>query len=495
MKRKMDWTLALLQLAVIFAAIALVTCLVRLYHHQSQEAFVPFFSYLASVRLAIPPILVLFFSYLMVFIGGNNFGDAPKIVIHYLRDVFFQNRTFMAISAILFIVSSLSILIFTQNHPSPVYSRFVVTLLGSEADRYGLVQAELKAINERNPDLASYFNIAAKVFEARSNRNFRHVLHDSSTPRIFVRSLEANLNDDEWRKHPIRMLALAEAYSMWAQAEKASPLRKSDDDKWEELLSKALDLNKKVVNLRGSNMHPLIQYSALNNSGNALLYVDNLEGAEEYYTEALTLNKSMASFGNLIAVQVLRGKINDAISLSESTRQWAYDNGKAITEGSQFSSILVNGAYAYMFVGNFNKAVEFLREAYAMEDDDLNALNLSLASFLSGDIATGNLVLARFKYPELSLDYQQRRVREEYNPCFYFVKAMSIPASEDLRAAAHFYTYMGIARTGEQLSEMSYESLLELKNDVYGYLTKDPTPCQHLSLIPAVEQKLTSKIP
>lgn len=492
MSRKIDWKLALLQLTVIVATIALIVCSVRLYHHQSHEAFVPFYSYLTSVRLAIPPILVLFVSYLMVFIGGKNFSDAPKIVIHFLRDKFFQSRAIMYGSSLAFIFTTLSILIYTESRPPPKYVDFVKVLLGGEADRHTLVQGKLDTIKQQNPTLAANLRVAAKVFEERSDRNFRHVFNDSTTPRILVRSLEANINNDEWKNHPIRLLALAEAYSMWAQAERSSPLGSGPGARWTNLLDKAMDLNNRAFNSDGPDMHLLIKYSALNNSGNAQLYVGNLEEAEKYYKNALALNKSLASYGNLIALQVLQGKINDAISLSESTRQWAYDNGKAITEGSQFSSVLVNAAYAHMFEGNFGQATELLKEAYAMENDDLNALNLSLSSFLNGDTATGNQVLDRFKYPELSISYQKERVKEDYNPCFYFIKAISIPDSEIFNAAAHYYTYLGIARTEDQLMEMSLDSFRKLKNAVFQRLANDPTPCRHLSLIPEVRQRLAS---
>jgi len=140
MKRTLDWKISLIQIGVICTTILFIVCLVLLFHHQSSEAFTPFFQYLASVRIAVPPIILLFSSYILIFIGGVSLGDAPKVVIKFLKNRFFQSIKMMAITCLLFLLCGIGILIFTEKTPSPMYSGFVTTLLGGEADRQSLVK-------------------------------------------------------------------------------------------------------------------------------------------------------------------------------------------------------------------------------------------------------------------------------------------------------------------------------------------------------------------
>ncbi len=100
-----------------------------------------------------------------------------------------------------------------------------------------------------------------------------------------------------------------------------------------------------------------------------------------------------------------------------------------------------------MIKGGFISAEEYLREAYAMESDNLNALNLAVASVLNKNILTAKTVIKRFKYPVLELSEQRNRVKEDYDPCYYLVSALLIPDSDKSNAAAHYYTYMKIDRT------------------------------------------------
>jgi tetratricopeptide (TPR) repeat protein len=449
----------------------------------------PFWDYLASVRLAVPPILLLFFSYILVFIGGTRLGEAPKVIITFLKSQFFQSTRMMIASCLFLIGVSLGIIVFTASVPPPAYAQFVTTLLGGEADRYTLVKNQLEKIETQNAVLGQGFRIAVRVFEERSKRNFNHAVLDTTIPRIFVRSLEA-AQDNSWTNHPIRFLALAEAYSMWAQAEKSSPLRKDTDTRWRNLLENSLRLNGIVANTRGRGMHPLLKFSAINNSGNAQYYVGNFQEAQIQYQAALALNRNLTSAGNLIAVLIVQNCLDQALHVTEDTRQWAFDTGKALMEPSQFASVLVNGSFAHMIKGDFFAVCEYLREAYALESDNLNALNLAVAAVLAGDRSTADIVLKHFMYPALELPDQARRVREDYDACYYLVKALLISDQDTSLAAAHYYTYMKIARTERQLSEVTASELANIKAVAFDYLSEDSTSCRDLALIPALRDRL-----
>lgn len=487
------WAFTTLQLLSILSACLTIVCLIALYHHQTADCFVPFWKYLASVRIAFPPILLLFTSYVLVFIGGISIGDAPKVVIRYLRNQFFQNNTQMSITTVILLIVFVCITLYILLNPPPRYVVFVQSLLGSEADRHTLAQNNLKLISEKNKKLGNRLSTVSKVFIERSRRNFYHADLDTTTPRIFVRALSAKSSDESWKDHPLRKLALAEAYSMWAQAAFSSEIKASSDKYWKKWLAKCIQLNRDIIESDHQLMTPLIKYSAMHNTGNAHLYVNKLEEARKCYEKAMKMNRNLATAGNLIAVNVLQGRLDDAVLVGAQTKDWALDSGKALTETSQYSSILVNTAFAFMIKSQFDKSTEYLREAYDLEPDNLNAQNLAVSFLLQGDLGSSNKVLDKLKEPELNLDAQAGKVRTEYDLCYYFVKGLVVPQTDYARVAAYLYTYLKQPRTVSQLKSESDDTVRLLKRRVLSALEKDSTPCSDLSMVPMLQEMLSTK--
>lgn len=488
--KKFNYYLCALQLLAIASVIVSITALILLFHHQTDDYSVPFLKYLASIRLAVPPIIALFVSYILVFVSGIKIGDAPRVVISYLRNSFFQSPRAMLIVMLCLFTMSLSIFWYTSVVTPPSYARLIAVLLGGEQDRQVLVKNELKLLEEKNPDLARKFRLAVDVFQERSKRNFNHGNLNTTTPRLFVRALDTNISDKEWAEHPLRKLALAESYSMWAQAALSSPLQKNADPHWREWLQKCLELNEEVANSSSRYATPLMQYSAINNSGNALLYTGDLKGAEQYYKTVLNLNRNLSSAGNLIAVYIYLGELDSAIEFAKEIREWGMNTGKALTETSAFSAVLGNSAFAYLMRDEYENASQLFIEAYDLEPDNMNKLNLALSLILEGDRKRALYVLSQFKYPDLELADQSKRVMEEYDTCYYFVRALVIEKTKYPLIAANFYTYLKQARTSNQLLKENAITNNELRLTTLNALQNDPTPCRDFYMVPAVRRLL-----
>ena len=492
--RKLDYRLTSLQLAVTIAFVFAVVGLVRLFHHQTEDYVVPFLEYLTSIRLAVPPLLALLVSYTIVFVSGVNLGDAPRIVIRYLRNRFFQTPRSMLVVSILLFSLFAGVSWYTSTVPPPHYISLVNLFLGAEQDRQTLISEKLNELEAKNTELASRFRLASDVFLERSQRNFTNVKHNTTTPRILVRALEANVSDSAWKGHPLRQLALAEAYSMWAQAARSYPFRRQEDDNWKQLLEKSLELNEEVAESNSQFMTPLIRYSALNNSGNALLYLDDWKGALDFYELVQQENPNLSTAGNLIAIHILLGDIEQAVETGLDAREWEMDTGKALTEGSSYSSVLVNTAFARLVLEDYDAATELAVEAYDLESDEHNALTLGLTFLLSGDKGNALRVLQEFKYEELRASSQTARVQDEYNRCFYLVCGLIADDDSYLEIAVHYYTYLGEAPGEERLRASDVSSVQILRARVLKALKIDPSACGYLAQIPEVAKRLGSSI-
>jgi tetratricopeptide (TPR) repeat protein len=482
--RSINFTLAALQILTIIAIAVAIIALIKLYHHQTDDYAVPFLHYLGSIRIAVPPIIALFVSYFLAFVSGISLVDAPRLIIRFLRNEFFQSLSTMTVASCALLLISAAIAYYTIASPPPSYSRLVAILLGGEQDRQVLIGKELKLLAEENSDLAEKFELAADVFLERSRRNFSHQVPNTTTPRIFVRALDANVADTGWQAHPLRKLALAEAYSMWAQAALASPLRQANDAQWREWLRRSIELDKEVVESPSPLATVLMRHSALNNNGNALFYTGDARGAAQIYEEVLAINPNLSSYGNLIAAYILLDDLDKAIAIGDRARDWGMATGKGFTETSAFSGVVGNAAFAYLIREQYKEASERFLEAYDLEPDNLNALNLALALLLEGKTTGALQVLSQFRYPDLALPDQKSRVLEDYDACYYLVRALAIGTSEYPTVAAHLYTYLRVARTAEQLSLENAESNSGLRRQVLKALQEDATPCGDLSRVP-----------
>ncbi|HEX5357397.1 MAG TPA: hypothetical protein VFW93_14380 [Aquabacterium sp.] len=472
-------------MAAMMATVVAMLAMLTLYHHQSDQFYIPIADFLGSFNLAAPPLLALVFSYVLTFLLGEKVSDAPKLVIKYLRNVFLQHRLGMVAYIVLAVMICLASSQYIRTTAPRHYVELVSILLGGEQDRQQLIAKEIKAIAERSPDYAEKIQLVVDVFALRRKWNFHGATPNTTEPRILVRALDANVTDEAWKEHPLRKHALAEAYSMWAQAETASRFSIGSTDSAIHLKN-AVALYDEVSRSPSPLATPLLKISAVNNTGNAYLYTGRFADASKYYMTAQAQNKNLSSAGNLIAALILQGKYPEAEKTGEALREWGISSGKAQTEGSAYSGVVGNMAFAYLIEGKFERAAKLMLEAYDLESDELNALNLASALFLLGKPKDAwTLMNDQFKYPPLELKDQAKRAQEKYNGCYYIVAAAMTEPSQLGLMAAYYNLYLGHGQTQAQLEASTPESLKPLTQSVVGRLETDNGACKNLMMIPA----------
>jgi len=160
-------------------------------------------------------------------------------------------------------------------------------------------------------------------------------------------------------------------------------------------------------------------------------------------------------------------------------------------EGSSYSAVVGNTAFAHLIRGNYEQGAQLMLGAYDLESDDLNSLNFAVALLLIDRPEEAfNLVRQHFKYPALEAENQAKRVTEKYNPCYYVVSSAIEPTATYSSKAASLYMYLGEARTISQLKFENPASLARLITKVEQILENSPKPCAELIVIPKFKSML-----
>lgn len=481
--------LALLQIVTFMALVTLVTASVRFYHHQTPDSFLPFGTYLLSLRLAVPPVVGLFSSYFLLFMGGVTLADAPKRVMSFLRNVFFQVRWMMLASCTAALSLSAAIFVHTEATPPPAYEQIVKQLLGGESDNGEIVAGQIKRLRDQGIRFGDQLDLVSRVFTERRKRNFDAKLVDGTTPRILVRALDSNHNDASWQSHPLRWHALGEAYSMWAQAAQSSVISGSDSQEWKSLRDHALKWYEKVAQAKEWRATELLKLSAEQNAGNVLYYTGNLEKAAETYEKVLQQNRNLSTAGNLMACYLTMNppRVAEAESLGTNTREWAMAEGKGVLEASPYSSLLSTLAFAKLMQGKLPEGRGYLVEAYDVVPDVINSYNLATALILEGRGVDALRVLDRLKRPRISAESQLKHATDMEEPLYYLIRGLALPSEDLENRVAHFLCYLERPTVAGDIRGVTAEGCHGLLADSLNKVKNSPGPEASLLLIPAFE--------
>src|SRR6202023_2039096 len=132
--------LGVIQLLTLAAIAALIFMSVLVLHHQTDDYFTPLPSYLASIKVAVPPAVIFVVTYVFAFVTGTALADAPKAALSFARNSFFQSTRLMAL--VLFICGALigySAWLVTKT-TAPAYEQLVKLLLGGSSDNMTIVR-------------------------------------------------------------------------------------------------------------------------------------------------------------------------------------------------------------------------------------------------------------------------------------------------------------------------------------------------------------------
>ncbi|MGH3640360.1 MAG: hypothetical protein ACRDUX_15185 [Mycobacterium sp.] len=493
----LDWTLAALQVLALLAVAVLGICLLLLYRHQTEDYFIDAWAYLASIRIAVPPLLVLIASYAYAVLTGKSVTEAPRAYLSWLRNRFLQRRDWLLAFSIGAAGTCVAILVFTTCTAPPHYVTFVARLLGGESDDHEVVRAEIKRMQERDRIHAERMELVARVFVERRTWNFENRPATTTMPRFFLRALTTNIDDTEWESHPLRMHAAAESESMYAQALFATDgTVGADPSLWHQRRDEALALYRRVSESSDPRATPLLRRSAENNLANLHFYLGESEQAVAIYRTIVGQAPNTTSYGNWVASLIVLGQPAEAVEVGEAGKAWAFETQKMLAEPVQFANLLANLGFAYWMLNEPRKALVEMQSANDLNPDTGSKQNLALARWLAGDRA-GALAVAR-TLPEVAVTPNSQAAvasTDGDGGCTYLIRGL---LAADLRtpegtveAVANLFAFLGEPRQADDLSAAVDTQLPELMLRAYRHLQGLKAPCASLSLVPGIKRAMT----
>ena len=478
-----------LQLLSLVGFLSLLFVLARIVHHQTDNAFVPFWDYVSSFQIAFPPMFLLVVTYGLAFLMGKRLSDVPSDIMSFLRNKFFQSNKMM----LTFLFATLLLTYFalerTESTPPPAYERLVSAILAGEIDRSEEAKRLMGLVSEKNPEFADQLLLVQQVFELRRQRNLEAKTVDLVSSRLLLRALE-NSSDQRWLEHPLRKHALAEAHSLLAEAIGNS------DSLWkgfgelnpDKLFSEAIDL---YTDVRDESSRRLgttqLIASAQNNIGNAHFYQGNLKAALDAWNTTFKdypEHKNAGTFGNMVAAHIVLGNHEEAIRLGEEARRWAEDNGKAINDTAHYVSILVNTGFAYVSEGLIEASRQLFEFAALIENDDNTKLNVALTLAMAGESQEAEKVLRRVSVPVTHQDIADDRFLTAEKRCSYLWWALYSDGIDSRDVAARLFVFLGEKHSELELQKFAdSRQLTKLRDRVANELGNFPGSCNTYALM------------
>lgn len=454
--------------------------------------FMPFDEFLMSFKIAFPPIAMVAITYIVAFLAGVQISHVPATILAFFRNRFFQSSKLMS-CGIIFTLAFAGVLVglHAQMTP-PAYDKVVSGILGGENDDFHVSKRNIDRV--KSVDFSSYekLKMISAIFEERSNINKGKSNLTTARYQIFIRNLEAE-KSSHWQNHPLRLHALAEAYSLYAQSAKITENSKLSRDLFgsrrnsDQLFQESIKLYAKVANTSNGLAPPLLVHSALHNIGNQYYYMGDVENAVKSWGKAnspkLGGKRNLSSWGNVIAGLVVSKKYRDAVLESERARNWADANGKVFTESFNYASILENAAFAKFNLGDNADALRDSASSIALRNDELSKQNYAVFLALSGYRAEAIRVLRQLSSPAIADNLAHIVKKPQAARCVYLLWGL---INSDLKLGerlANLLAFLGEIHSRPEIDQMDKKSIDGLVARVRASLPNAAEPCSTLPLI------------
>jgi tetratricopeptide (TPR) repeat protein len=477
--------LGLLQLSTLIAFAIVTVISILLLHHETEDYFTPLSSYLASIKVAVPPAAIFLGTYVIAFVTGVALADVPRTVISFARNRFFQSKRMMITTLVIssaFVGCSAWTLL--RSTP-PAYEKMVNLLLGGSSDDLTIVRDKIAAIRASDPELAARLTKVVEVFAERNAVNAGKRTLSGERARILVRALEAD-SEGDWGANPLRIHALAEAYSMFGQSaqENAGLVSLPVVGGVTSPFGKAIELYRQVSSSASPLATDALRMSALMNSGNASYYKHDYSGALDTWRAANSIDghPNLGPWSNVVAALVLLDRPQEAIKEGEAARVWAERSGKALVETYPYAGVLEAMAFARMQLGDYGGALSDLATANALRDDALTQQNFALALIVSKRYADAQRILRKIGPPLDVKAMPDGKIAR----CVYLIWALAMPDGPPSDRAANFAAFLGEHRSPQELSATTSDELQRLMSQVAATLPKSEYPCGSLGKIKAI---------
>lgn len=480
---------AVLQLLSLVSFLMLIFATVRFIHHQTDNAFMPFWSYFRSFQIAFPPMVILIAAFGLAFLAGKELSEIPGSIISFLRNEFSQSHMMMLTFSVLSLAGSVVALCHTESTPPPAYKRLVSAILAGEIDRSEEAIKMIKSVSEKNPKFADQLSLVQRVFELRRQRNLEAKTIDLVSSRLLLRALK-NSSDETWTSHPLRKHALAEAHLLLAEAVSGSGslgegFGELDPSK---LFGEAIKLYSEVRDTSSARLgtKQLIA-SAQNNIGNAYYYQGKFQIALDEWEKTFRNHpehKNVGTLANMVAANIVLGKHDVAIRLGKESRNWAEENGKAIRDTAHYASLLVNTGFAYVAKGETEASQPLFEFAALVENDDNSRLNVVLSYAIVGRSKEAEKILRKISSPITHKDITDDESLTADKRCSYLWWALYSDQIDSRDVAARLFAFLGEKHSEREMQKYTDPKLLlSLRTRIANELGKFPGSCNTYALI------------
>ncbi len=383
--------LAALQLGAIISIVLIIIGTVILYHFFSEDALVELFPYIVSFKIAIPPLLAFISIYVITILFGTSPSDATKLMIRWLRNVYFQNNSMLIFTIILSFIFFGIVLIYTNTQTPSVYNNIVAKLLGGENDNMLVIKKSIQNLKEKNKLLSERLELVAYVFDERRMINTENYTFKPTLLKAYLRELTTNYNTDrDWEHHPLRLHATAEVYSMLAENLFTNSSEGKIDQHIKTYADNAIDFYTQVYSSHDPRATELLKASALNNIGNVYLYMSEFKKATESYNKLLNQHKSLATYGNIVVAYILDKDYPNAENTGELAIKWASDNNLIVKESGNYVNLLTNIGFLNLYQSKFIEAESYFKTAFEIQKDDNTRINYIISLICSDKIQEAN---------------------------------------------------------------------------------------------------------
>jgi len=486
---QLDLPLAALQLLAFISTVALVLNAVLLYRHFTDDALTPALTYLFSLKLAFPPVVVIGATYLYAFLTGESVSEAPKSMWRHVKNNTLQSRSQLFVFQLFAIIVSLATLSVLYCHTPPAYEKLVAKLLGGANDDHQVIKDAIARLKNNDPTLSDRLAVIAGVFEERRLWNNENKIPSTFLPRVFIRQLEEDSDDKSWESHPLRKFAVAEANSMLAQA-LASLRSKSAKGAIESSRDLAIANYESVIADRSNLSTHLMKRSASQNIGNVYFYAGNCTKANSIYSQLSVGQLNAGTEGNRVAALVTCGKPLEAAAIGSDAIDRLQGKPEVLRNMRDFVSLLTNTGFTKLINEANQQALEDMQAAHDLIPDQMAKQNLALAligvsrprdaiAMLDGDLDA----------PPVSTESQlQVVVRNGGGSCSYLIRALSLATAGDNEQTI-FANVLSYARQ-PQPPDVIRKNSRTWKATAIGTLQMDKRPCGNLALLPLVTRSL-----
>lgn len=492
MFRRLFTVISGLQVLSLAGFAALVVVLARIIHHQTDKTFMPFWDYVGSFQIAFPPIAIVAATYAVAFLAGKKMSDVPALTVSFLRNRFFQSRRMMSGFLLAVTASSAIVLWHTEITPPPAYERLVSAILASEIDRSEEAGRLMRSVAASNPAHADQLALVQRVFELRRQRNLEATNLNLVEARLLLRALNRT-TDDRWLAHPLRKHALAEAHSLLAEAmsdsgDAAQGFGELDPvTLFDQSVKLYLDVRDSSSMRLGT---PELLASAQNNIGNVHFYKGDYRRALGEWGQVLTRYpeyKNIGTLGNMVAANIVLGEYDAAIRLGQDAKNWAEENGKAITDTAHYVSVLVNTGFAYVANEDLEAALPLFEFAALIENDDNTKLNVAMILAMAGRSEKAERVLRTVSAPVTHRDVADEKRLSDDKRCSYLWWALHSPETDPRDVAARLLVFLGERHSVSELQKLAdKDEIARLRSRVADGLGRFPGSCRTYALLTPV---------